>query len=175
MADSLIQPAVLCRFRILPPLCYFWMQLFLMKQLVLGFGILIACLLILFRLSQFSYLQQEGHPAVWIAFFSLLFFGIGVFLSRRAWTRSRSSAPPSPSPADRFIPDEKQMEKTGISKREFEILHLIKDGLSNQQIAEMLFVSEHTVKKHISNLFFKLDVERRTEAVKRAKELRILE
>ncbi len=159
--------------QILPLLRYFWMQLFLMKQLVLGFGILIACLLILFRLSQFSYLQQDIHPTAWIAFFSLLFFAIGVFLSRKAWTRP--APPASPSPAATSIPDEKQMEKTGISKREFEILHLIKDGLSNQQIAETLFVSEHTVKKHISNLFFKLDVVRRTEAVKKAKELRILE
>jgi ATP/maltotriose-dependent transcriptional regulator MalT len=51
---------------------------------------------------------------------------------------------------------------------------LINDGLSNQQIADKLFVSENTVKKHISNLFFKMDVERRTEAIKKAKGLRIL-
>ena len=73
-----------------------------------------------------------------------------------------------------FAADAAQLQKLGLSKREFEILMLINDGLSNQQIADKLFVSEHTVKKHISNLFFKLDAERRTEAIKKAKELKII-
>ena len=46
--------------------------------------------------------------------------------------------------------------------------------MSNQQIAEKLFVSENTVKKHISSLFLKLDVERRTEAIRRARELSLV-
>jgi len=41
------------------------------------------------------------------------------------------------------------------------------EGLSNQQIADKLFVSENTIKKHISNIFQKLQVERRTEAVEK--------
>jgi ATP/maltotriose-dependent transcriptional regulator MalT len=47
-------------------------------------------------------------------------------------------------------------------------------GLSNQQIADKLFISENTTKKHISNIFQKLQVERRTEAVKKALELSII-
>ncbi|MGZ5190022.1 MAG: response regulator transcription factor, partial [Flavisolibacter sp.] len=75
---------------------------------------------------------------------------------------------------EEFRADLSQVSKLGISKREFEILQLINDGLSNQQIADKLFVSENTVKKHISNLFIKMDVERRTEAIKKAKGLRII-
>ena len=48
------------------------------------------------------------------------------------------------------------------------------EGLSNQQIADKLFISENTIEKHISNIFLKLQVERRTEAIKKALELSII-
>ncbi len=70
--------------------------------------------------------------------------------------------------------DTSRLVKLGLSKREYEILQLIDAGLSNQQIANKLFLAESTIKKHVSNLFLKLDVERRTEAIKKGKELNIL-
>jgi ATP/maltotriose-dependent transcriptional regulator MalT len=51
---------------------------------------------------------------------------------------------------------------------------LVATGLSNKEIAERVFVSEHTVKKHLNNLYFKLDVTRRTQAVSKAKQLGII-
>jgi ATP/maltotriose-dependent transcriptional regulator MalT len=48
------------------------------------------------------------------------------------------------------------------------------EGLSNQEIAERLFVSLNTVKTHTSKLFEKLDVKRRTQAVSKAKQLHII-
>jgi ATP/maltotriose-dependent transcriptional regulator MalT len=47
-------------------------------------------------------------------------------------------------------------------------------GLSNQEIADKLFVSLNTVKTHSSNLFVKLDVKRRTQAIRKAKALRLI-
>lgn len=61
-----------------------------------------------------------------------------------------------------------------LSQRELEVLRLIARGMSNQQIAEMLFISLHTVKTHAQRINFKLGVERRTQAVARAKELGVL-
>ncbi len=61
-----------------------------------------------------------------------------------------------------------------LTKREIEILRLIAEGLSNQQIADTLFLSLHTVKAHTRNIFGKLDVRRRTQAVSKAKGLGIL-
>jgi len=59
----------------------------------------------------------------------------------------------------------------GLSDRELEILGLMAEGLSNQQIAERLFLSLSTVKWHNQNLFGKLQVQRRTEAIARARAL----
>jgi len=61
-----------------------------------------------------------------------------------------------------------------ISERELEVLRLIAAGLSNREIADKLFISLNTVKTHTKNINSKLDVNSRTRAVVRAKELRLL-
>ena len=147
-----------------------------MKQVIIGFGILIFALLILFQLARLQSYRSGFQIEIWIAVFSLLFFIIGLILSRKVFRPKpqvieKQIFTNSPQP---FEADTDQITKLGISKREYEILQLINDGLSNQQIADKLFVSENTVKKHISNLFFKMDVERRTEAIKKAKVLKII-
>lgn len=62
-----------------------------------------------------------------------------------------------------------------LKTREIEILRLIKDGASNFEISEELFISINTVKTHILNIYAKLDVHSRTKAVARAKELNLIE
>lgn len=58
-----------------------------------------------------------------------------------------------------------------LSEREIEVLKLLGDGLSNKDIGERLYVAVNTVKTHIRNIYSKLDVNSRTQAVNRAKEL----
>jgi len=58
---------------------------------------------------------------------------------------------------------------SGLSKRETEVLQLMAQGLSNQEIADTLFVSLNTVKTHISNIYTKLNVRRRTQAIQKVK------
>lgn len=148
-----------------------------MKQVAIGFGLLIAALLVLFKTAEYSRWQTDDVTTRWLTFFCLLFFGAGVVLARKLFVKKEIIVQQEIKevPAETRGPvDEDNIKKTGISKRELEILQLIDEGLSNQQIAEKLFVSEHTVKKHVSNLFFKLDVQRRTEAVKKAKTMRLI-
>jgi LuxR family maltose regulon positive regulatory protein len=61
-----------------------------------------------------------------------------------------------------------------LSARELEILHLIAQGLSNHEISARLFLALSTVKGHNRNIFGKLQVQRRTEAIARARELGLL-
>ena len=60
------------------------------------------------------------------------------------------------------------------SKRELEILRLIGEGCTNQEIAERLVITLHTVKKHSSNIYSKLGVRSRTQAVAKARDLQLL-
>jgi LuxR family maltose regulon positive regulatory protein len=72
---------------------------------------------------------------------------------------------------------EKQKKETsfdGLSKREIDVLHLIAADLSNQEIADKLFVSLNTVKTHVKNIHLKLDVDSRRKAVGKAKEFGLL-
>jgi LuxR family maltose regulon positive regulatory protein len=62
-----------------------------------------------------------------------------------------------------------------LTLRELEVLKLIEAGYSNQDIADKLVISMPTVKRHISNIYAKLGVESRTQAVSLGKELRLFE
>jgi LuxR family maltose regulon positive regulatory protein len=62
-----------------------------------------------------------------------------------------------------------------LSDRELEILGLVAAGLTNREIADKLFISAETVKKHAGNIFAKLGVSNRTEAAARARSLHLLD
>ena len=83
--------------------------------------------------------------------------------------RQISAASLLPSP-----PSTPQPLIEALSQREREVLQLIAQGLSNQEISKRLFVALSTVKGHNQIIFSKLQVERRTEAVARARELGLL-
>ena len=73
-----------------------------------------------------------------------------------------------------FTVNEQALSDLGVSKRELEVLQLMAEGLSNQEIAKQLFVSLNTIKTHSSKIFEKMDVQRRTQAVEKAKRLRLI-
>ena len=76
--------------------------------------------------------------------------------------------------SDSFLLNEQALHSLNLSKRELEVLQLMAEGLSNHEIAERLYVSLSTVKTHSRNLFDKLGVARRTQAIDRAKKLFII-
>jgi LuxR family maltose regulon positive regulatory protein len=62
-----------------------------------------------------------------------------------------------------------------LTPREQEVLELIALGFTNQGIADELYLAEATVKKHVSNIYGKLGVRKRTQAVQRARELKLID
>jgi len=62
---------------------------------------------------------------------------------------------------DRYI---NEKTNTKLTKREYEVLTLIAEGLNNREIANNLYISEKTVKNHVSNIFKKINVNDRTQA-----------
>ena len=86
-----------------------------------------------------------------------------VLLYKRDFTKSYLHEEPQGMDLDTAMENVK--EKFELTKREVEILREIYDGKTNTQIADELFISESTVKAHIYNLFRKMDVRSRVEAV----------
>ena len=75
---------------------------------------------------------------------------------------------------ENFILNKLLVAKLELSTRELEVLGLMAEGNSNQEIANLLFDSLSTVKTHNQNLFEKLDVKRRTQAVQKGKRLNLV-
>jgi ATP/maltotriose-dependent transcriptional regulator MalT len=71
------------------------------------------------------------------------------------------------------IINRKLSETMALKQREFEVLQFIIEGRTNPQIAEKMYLSVNTIKTHLKNLFFKLDVTSRTAAVNRVRELMV--
>jgi len=137
-----------------------------MKKTIFIFATLIIALLILFQLSKFSIMQGNSSIEFIIAAIAIIFLFIGIYINKK-----RKDAPKK---IEIHEVDYIQIEKLGLSRREYEVLCKLAQGHSNKEIASLLFVSESTIKTHVSNVYTKLDVKRRTQAIQKAKELQIL-
>jgi len=69
---------------------------------------------------------------------------------------------------------ESQTSTPPLTERELEVLHLLAEGLTNKAIAERLFVAPSTIKQHLKNMYSKLDVHNRTQAVARGQNLDLI-
>jgi len=139
-----------------------------MRKTILLYGGAMAVLTGILKFIEYRYFVRDLSLEVYLGAVAALFTGLGVWAGLRLTRKKVVIAKPD------FKLNEPELQRLGISKREYEVLELIAQGLSNQEIAEKLFVSLNTVKTHSSNLFMKLDARRRTQAIHRAKELGLL-
>jgi NarL family two-component system response regulator LiaR len=154
-------------------------NLFSKNKLVIFYGASLAGILLLLKWLEFRFIIMDHSFEVYIGAIAIIFTSLGIWLALKLG-RSKTETiiiekeVIITKPAAGFIPDEKALLKFGISKREWEVLVLMSEGLSNQEIAGRLFVSLNTIKTHSSNLFEKLEVKRRTQAVEKGKRLGLL-
>ena len=152
-------------------------QLAKYKQPVL-YGICMALLLFLLKWLEFRFVIRDHALEIYIGAIAVIFTTLGV------WLALKLSKPKVhtviiekevyKTPLPDFATNENELAKLGLSKRELEVLQLIAEGLSNQEIAARLFVSLNTIKTHSSRIFEKLDVKRRTQAIEKAKRLNLI-
>lgn len=136
-----------------------------MKKTIFVFSVLIIALLALFQLSKYAYFFSNTSIEPILAAIAVVFLVLGFFLNHRK---------PRKEVHQNQEIDHQRIKELGISQREYEVLKEISFGLSNKEIGKKLHVSESTVKTHVSNILIKLDAKRRTQAIKRAKELGIM-
>lgn len=136
-----------------------------MKKTVLVFGSIVIAVMLLFQLSKYSVLRGDFALEFVLVIIAVSFFVIGFYVYKKLY-------PTSPSEVKEI--DQEKIKALEITDREYEVLALISKGLSNKEIANQLFLTESTIKTHVSNLLVKLDAKRRTQAVQVAQELNIL-
>ena len=141
-----------------------------MKRIYIYYGIGLGILLVVLRLIEYQFLVRAHIFEIYGGLIALIFMGVGIWAGLRL--TKRKSTPIFIQKPVEF--DENKIKELGISRRESEVLELISQGLSNQEIADKLFVSLNTVKTHSARLFEKLEVNSRTKAINKAKELGLI-
>jgi DNA-binding CsgD family transcriptional regulator len=147
-----------------------------MRRQVLLYGLLGGLLIAGLRFVEYRWLIIEYSVEIYGGIVAVIFATVGIWLGLRL-TRPKETVVVRevlvPAPME-FTRDDARVAELGLTPRELEMLELIAKGLSNREIAETVYLSENTVKTHSSRLFDKLAVRRRTQAVQRGKELRLI-
>lgn len=139
------------------------------------YGISLAILLFLLRWLELRFLIISHAFEIYAGMIAIIFTALGIWLALKLTKpKIETRIVEKPIFTETFVLNETELNNLGLSKRELEVLQLMSAGLSNQEIAEKLFVSLNTIKTHTSKLFEKLDVKRRTQAIEKAKRLSLI-
>jgi len=114
---------------------------------------------------QYNYLARTMAPEFYVVLIALAFTGLGIWAGNRLTPRTAAPV---------FARNEAALKTLGVTEREVAVLALLAAGSSNKEIARQLDISPNTVKTHIASLFAKLEVQRRTQAIQKARQLSIV-
>ena len=146
-----------------------------MRQILL-YGLILGLLLVFMQFIQYRLVFMQHAESVYTGLVAVVCCIAGIWAGHKiaAKWNQKPDTPGSAFQSTVAPPDEKVPADLNITPRELEVLQLIALGLSNQEIAGRLFLSLNTVKTHTSNVFSKLDVRSRTQAIQKGKELGLL-
>jgi len=133
--------------------------------MILLYGFALAIGAFLMQWLEYHYFLKTYPTEFYIAILATIFVGLGI------WIGSRLT--PEKSLKD-FKRNEAAITSLGLSVREYEVLEHLAIGKSNKEIARDLHISPNTIKTHVSQIFQKLDVQRRAQAVQVARELHLV-
>ena len=142
------------------------------------YSISLALLLFFLKWLELRFIIFDHSFEIYIGFIAVIFTALGI------WLALKLSKPKIKTVVvekevyitrnENFVLNTALVAQLELSKRELEILGLLAQGHSNQEIAGKIFVSLSTVKTHIQNLYQKLDVKRRTQAIEKARTLNLI-
>lgn len=144
-----------------------------MKKTIIIYGVALATVLMIFKLIEYTYFSHRISLDTYLGIVAIIFLTVGLIVGK-IFLQKQQAKIAATQEASTVETSQAQAKEMGLSQRELEVLEFIAEGYSNQEIAEKLFVSINTIKTHITNIYSKLDVRRRTQAVSKAKELKII-
>jgi len=157
----------------------FLIKIFLKAKLIILYGSVLAILVFSLKWLQWKFLIVDNSIDIYIGLVALFFTVLG------AWVAKQVEKPKVErvilekeivvTLPEEFTINETELKKLNLNNREYEVLLLLAKGYSNAEIAEKLFLSVSTIKTHVSNLYFKMQVKSRTQAITKAKQLKIIE
>jgi len=141
---------------------------------ILLYGIILAVLTFALKWLQWRFFILDNAIEIYIGLVALLFTALGVWVATQVLTPKVQTIVIEKKVPESFFLNETELQKLHLNRREYEVLQLLSSGYSNADIAKTLFLSVSTIKSHVSNLFSKMDVKSRTQAIDKAKRLGII-
>lgn len=133
-----------------------------MKRAYILYGVLAGVLLLILQVFHYRMMIHDVRLELFAMVVAVIFLGLGVFVGFQFVKRKKD---------EHIVVGSVEHN---LSERELEVLKLLTDGLSNQEIADQLFISLNTTKTHISNIYQKLRVSRRTQAIQKARNMGLI-
>lgn len=137
-----------------------------MWKTALIYGLALALGAVALQWLDYKIWARTHSGEVWVALVAAGFLGLGVWVGAHLFRPRVLSGG--------FEINAAALEALGITRREHEVLGLLAAGRSNKEIARQLNLSPNTVKTHVARLYEKLKAVRRTDAILRARELRLI-
>ena len=157
----------------------FLKKIFLKSRHLVLYGVLLAILVFILKWLQWKFLIVDNSLDIYVGLIAVFFTVLGIWIATQLVKPKIEKVIVEREIFLEVRPDfeinETELKKLNLSSREYEVLQLLSRGCSNADIADKLFLSLSTVKTHVSNLFFKMDVKSRTQAIEKAKRLKIIE
>lgn len=148
-------------------------------QHIILYGLILAILVFVLKWLQWKFVLVDNAIDIYIGAIALFFTILGI------WVASHIMKPKVETlivekeiivqSPETFTLNTAALQQLNLNNREYEVLQLLAKGHSNADIAANLFLSVSTIKTHVSNLYFKMDVKSRTQAITKAKQLKIIE
>ncbi|NNE57445.1 MAG: response regulator transcription factor [Hellea sp.] len=135
-----------------------------MGKTVIIYGLILAVAAFALTWLDYRFWVRDIGFEVYGLIIAVVFAGLGVWIERQR----------RPAPKENNHVNEKAIKALGLTKRELEMLGALSSGQSNKEIARVLDISPNTVKTHLANLYEKLGVRNRTQAVTKAAEFSLL-
>lgn len=143
------------------------------------YGTILAILVFALKWLEWKFLIVDNSIDIYIGLIAIFFTLLGIWIATQLVKTKVQTVIVEKEvyvqPQDEFAINEPELKKLNLSRREYEVLQLVTKGYSNAAIAENLFLSLSTVKTHVSNLLFKMEVKSRAQAIEKAKRLKITE
>lgn len=143
------------------------------------YGLILAILVFALKWLQWKFLIVDNAIDIYIGLVAVFFTVLGIWVATQlVKPKIQTVIVEKEIPVYRsgeFSVNETELKKLNLSNREYEVLRFLAKGQSNTDIAENLFLSLSTIKTHVSNLYLKMDVKSRTQAIEKAKRLKIIE
>lgn len=137
-----------------------------MLRTIILYAVALAAAALLLNWLEYRYLARAFSTEIYIGLLALGFVALGIWAGVKLTPRR--------VPAAEFARNDAAIRSLGLSPREVEMLEALASGESNKEIARRFGISPNTVKTHLARVYEKLEVQRRVQAIEKARFLTLI-